>query len=696
MEKAHGWKYVKSKSKGKRHATRRRAADIDESPRAGGMAVVVDHSTSVPSSSPPSAVTPGMDFVLFDDDQADAIGDDDDHFYPSYSDAPDSQSYLPWSSPMTRLRKNEQFIETFSQTYEVFQDKPSMDRCTSNTEGDSILSNYTFYDDRRHQHVDCHDHPLGEAAIKVESPVMTFDDVSPTKRRYEPVEAHGADAGPTSPTPGVDQQHDRRGRARRGPPTRSCAGSIYGDGGGEDGCQPRKRPRLNPVESFTDTSMPDIFRYAHPDIYDRNRDEKYAPCHTTHREISTLVRHLSRPAHRLKVTERAISSFDVVDPAFKHPRVGVCRSCWEAFGDRLAFDNHVSRHCQRVSKGKREKWRVLFNSFTPLHSSTIRDVSSSDSSQQQLEEQWQSLSDHPHGSPAPTPSDSSNEAGTPPTSVPSPAVFPVAALVPPGSKDASSISAFEHEKLRREHQALRERHQQLERMTQALLIQRLIKESTTVPEPDVKPSVPSSSKNDRLRSSPPTSNRDSLVRHMDSQSTDVDVYGLMQEMEDNQQTLSRMNSGLSTTSRSTIHHVPPSPPSQPAELSGHRGGGLDNQQAKHPPSHRVALPSIPDSGYGTEHRRGSLGDLPMGSEQPATAKSIMAPPSTAEAAEIVNNLAAVSEASMPLHHHSQLGLLDEHEAYYDDASYNLLFQDNMLHSRSPPDGFTFEFSSQVE
>ncbi|KAK4123793.1 hypothetical protein N657DRAFT_427506 [Parathielavia appendiculata] len=628
MEKAHGWKYVKSKSKDKRHAAREKPADSDPGPGDCGMASKMDHGTSVPSSSPPSIVTSGMDFVLFDNNQADAFGDDDNHLYPGYGDAPDSQSYLPWSSPTTRLRKNEQIIETFSQTYEGLQEKPSMARGTIDTEGDSISSNFALYDIRHHQQVDCHDQNLGETAIKVESPAITVDDVSPAKRKYELVDAHPTDAALTFSTPSVGQQHDRRGRACRGPLIRSCAGSKYGDGGGEGGCQPRKRPKLNPVESFTDTSMPDIFRYAHPDIYDRSRTEKYAPCHTAHREISTLV-----PAHRLKVTERAISSFDILDPAFRHPRVGVCRSCWETFRDRLAFDHHVSRPCQKVSKGKQEKWRVLFNSFTPLHGSTVPDVSSD--SGQQIDEQLQVFSGHLDCSPACNRSVSSDEAGTPPTSVPSAAVLQIAGSASPGTKNVQSISAYEHEKLQREHQALRERHQQLERMTQALLIQRLIQESTNhtaVPGSDVKPPVPSSSKNNRLRSSPPTSDRDSLVQHMNSLSTDVDVYGFMQEMEDTRQTLSRINSGLSTASRSTIHHVPPSPPSQPAELSGLKGGGFENHQAKHSPSHRAPLPSIPDSGYGTEQRRGSLGDLPVGAGQSAPAKPPI-PPSTAEAAE---------------------------------------------------------------
>jgi hypothetical protein len=423
--------------------------------------------------------------------------------------------------------------------------------------------------------------------------------------------------------------------------------------------------------------------------------------------ILARSRHLSRPAHRLKVTERAISSFDVVDSDFRHPRVGVCRSCWETFGNREAFDDHVSRPCQKVSKGKREKWRVLHDSFTPLHDLTTTDSLGSDSAQQIEQQQWERLSGHLDGPPGSDQDGGPHEARTPPTSVPSPDMSQVPGFAPLGSKTERFISAYEHDRLQREHQALRERHQQLERMAQALLIQRLIQENTKhKPGPDVKPPA---SKNNRSGSSPATSDRDSLVQHMDSQSTDVDVYGFMQEMEDTRQTLSRMNSGLSTASRSTIHHVPPSPPSRPVELPGPRGSGLDHQQPKHAHSHRAPLPSIPDSGYGTEQRRGSLGDLPTGAGQHSSEAKPLTPPSTAEAAEAAKKAGEEGlpwgdslpsqdpPANTSLPPRSQPGFLTEQEmADYDDDSYNLFYQDNILHLRSSPLEFTFDYPSQVE
>jgi hypothetical protein len=265
MEKAHGWKYVRSKSKGKGLADPEKVTDGDYSPKDSGLANGVDHSSSVPSSSPRSlTVPPPVDFLLFGDDQADALGDDDDHLYPGY----DAESYLPWMSPMTRLRKNEQFIETFSQTYDGLPTKPSVGSLPGNTGGESFLSDLTFYSIQHHQQAVDHDQSVGDVAIKVESPVMTVGNVSPNKRKYEAAEAPPADPAPTFSSSGAGLQPGRKAREGQGAsnPSGPRGGSKSRDSGGEDGCRPTKKPKLSPVESFTDTSMPDIFRYAHPDI----------------------------------------------------------------------------------------------------------------------------------------------------------------------------------------------------------------------------------------------------------------------------------------------------------------------------------------------------------------------------------------------------------------------------------------------
>jgi hypothetical protein len=354
----------------------------------------------------------------------------------------------------------------------------------------------------------------------------------------------------------------------------------------------------------------------------------------------------------------------------------------------------------------------LFESFTPLCDTTDAAFSDIDTAAEQIEGPWETIPAHRDDSLVPSGNYALDEPGTPPTSVPSPADFQFAELGFLSSGVGHSVSAGDHDKLQRDYEALREKHQQLERMTQALLIQRLFQESmahTTAAGREPKPSAPALSNSVRPNTWPVMSDRDSLFQHMDSQSTDVDVHGFMKEMEATRQTLSRNDSGMSTVSRSTIHHVPPGSPSQSAELELPpfvKSGGSARPQTEHSPAHRPPLPSIPDSGYGTEQRRGSLGDLPLGTGQHVATEQLT-PPAAVEADKPISEgltwlgdspLQPALPASNTLSpRHNQTGFFTENEmAEYDD-SFSLFYQDNnILQSRASPLGFTFDFSSQME
>ncbi|KAJ4304398.1 hypothetical protein N0V88_002011 [Collariella sp. IMI 366227] len=565
MEKAHQWVYVRSKSKGKRSAVQLRAMGAAE--EYVDMAVDAHHSKPAFPYSPQhlNVPPPNTDFILYDTDQGDAMGEDDDQFYSGYGDAQGAESYLPWTSPGTRLRKNEQLIETFSQTY------------------------------------------------------------------------HGAHDKASSVTPSSESE----------------AGTVF----------------LSPIQHG-------------------------------------LPRHLNRPAHSLRVTPRVISSFDVADPAFRHPRAGICRTCWRTFSDRQKFDIHVSLPCEKVSKGKREKWRILFDTFTPLLDSTDDTFPGIDESQEpeahwdSSSEQLDAFDDEGLGH---------DEAGTPSTSVPSPMLFPSPNFGHLDATDERFVSAAEHRRLQQENQALRQRSLQLERMARALLSRELMQ--ATLEEPtatsDVKPPAADDSKNNpRLAS---LSDRESLFQHMDSQSTDVDRDAFMVEMEDTHQSLSRTNSGLSTASQSTIHRVPPSPPPRSAELPGQGNCGDATPQNKHNLAHGQPLPSIADSGYGTEQRRGSLGDLPLETAQQQVAQfRPMTPPSSREQPEDAKMLDGVAWGDSPSQRLVRVNTVSSHSSQQTDFMrdlpdhYMVDFDDPFnpffggIQRRPSPPGFTFDSGSQTE
>ena len=365
----------------------------------------------------------------------------------------------------------------------------------------------------------------------------------------------------------------------------------------------------------------------------------------------------------------------------------------------------MSRSCQRVSKGKREKWRILSETFTPLLHSIDTALPGIDATQSTEEEGGEEgPPSHLDGSFS---FHDSNEAGPPPTSVPSPVIPEYTNHAPFGQTAGPFVAADEHDRLQQEHQALRERHLQLERMAQVLLVQRFIQTtmmSAAAPGHDVGPPTlcPSTA-------NPPrgTSDRESLIQHMDSRFTDVNVRGFMDEMEDNHQGISGTSS-LSSSSRSTINRVPPSPPSRPAELPGSRTGGPPNQQDTHPPAQGPPPPSIPDSGYGTENRRGSLGDAPKAATGPAGFGPT--PASTAETAgesqkpgeELAwnNSLSQRSlRAMLPSPQHSQQNpgfLTDQEMSDYMDPHLRVFYPDSGVGSRPSPPGFVFDSQSGSE
>lgn len=340
--------------------------------------------------------------------------------------------------------------------------------------------------------------------------------------------------------------------------------------------------------------------------------------------LTTHRRHLSRPAHRLQVTDRFISSFDVSDSEYCHPRLGLCRRCWLAFNQRDDFENHLSLVCDKVSKGKREKWRILHDSFTPLipqpgDSEQLDGLPGSDRVQSgfgsRRSSNFQDFSFSTQRKGKNWADHSTSPISGPPSAFPGPGLdMATAARAGTGhGYNTEFVPLSEHMSLKREYHQLRQDHQVLRQKHQKLL------ETTRAPFPqayqDTTPSAASQKPDNAFfalraagqlhrrpgsNSKDTASDQESLVLHMDSQSTDVDIQGLMNEAPE---TLSRHNSGLTSMSRSTIHHVPTSPPPLPADdASDCEDDSGEAQESSRPP------PSIPDSGYGTDPRRCSLGE----------------------------------------------------------------------------------------
>lgn len=61
------------------------------------------------------------------------------------------------------------------------------------------------------------------------------------------------------------------------------------DEDGDDDPPPRKKAKASLEDDFNDAEMECPFRLANPDVYKREKNSRYSPCYTTHTQISTIV-----------------------------------------------------------------------------------------------------------------------------------------------------------------------------------------------------------------------------------------------------------------------------------------------------------------------------------------------------------------------------------------------------------------------
>jgi hypothetical protein len=275
--------------------------------------------------------------------------------------------------------------------------------------------------------------------------------------------------------------------------------------------------------------------------------------------------------------------------------------------------SHISTECEKVSKGKKEKWQILYDSFTPL----ATDIASPG---------------HHHAAQSantiqglPLPNVTTNDRGVygaaasvdedddSPVAPPSPTTIDLGPRVPLELEGDGEV-----EKLRREIRQLRAFARVVLNQAQA---EGVVDLSSLVAIPSLRQAIDGSNE---FGSGPDmrqfglltfpgdgsledeTPDAGSLVGHMNSQPTDVDAHGMMDDI---QQTLSRTSSGMSSSDRSTIRHVSNSPrqsfevytgdhSSTPTPLSANAGGGPT--PTRHQPT------SLPDSGYGSDKKKNSV------------------------------------------------------------------------------------------
>lgn len=281
-------------------------------------------------------------------------------------------------------------------------------------------------------------------------------------------------------------------------------------------------------------------------------------------------------------------------------KVGVCRRCWETYTDRNVFDRHILRECEKISKGKREKWQVLYDAFTPFadhgaspsghNTLAVAGVSGPHlGAQANFHSAYDAASVDQDDSPASAPSPTTIELGPP-----EPRRFKI-------NKDDVIKKLFqENQQLKSYIQAIPQQEGTLTHFGQTPAFPQAVQDIDDIAAAvlGIEPSN-GLSFGDLAPQEADKPDRESLVGGMNSQPT-VDAQGMMDDI---QQTLSRSSSGMSSD-RSTLRHVSNSPPQRFEPYNGETSSSVNQTGASLPLRHQPT--SVPDSGYETDLKRRSL------------------------------------------------------------------------------------------
>lgn len=216
--------------------------------------------------------------------------------------------YIPWTSPVTRLRNNENFLEQFSQTYadglqgdDEWLKIPVDPQLYTSAPRDGHSAGKALTPEAASRHENSLKHLPNvltpQASPTVKTQVLTpLSEPSPFLTQCpwatrEGVAPHDVESDPGSGFPATrGLRSGNPGQAKR-PGKRSVRFSRESDGSDEEAEPPNKRNKApgGKADQPGDPKMICPFRAEHPEIYDLARDQKYLSCHTEHDNISTVV-----------------------------------------------------------------------------------------------------------------------------------------------------------------------------------------------------------------------------------------------------------------------------------------------------------------------------------------------------------------------------------------------------------------------
>ncbi len=224
----------------------------------------------------PSQPPFGSDFILFQDDhdQPMVMGEDEEERNLQYSDTrdDDSQVVIPWTSPTTRLRNNRSVIDMFTQTY---NGPPHKTISHVDAMIDPALAHYTPLPVADYQRTEAPAVSVVVSPVKAEALGNGPDQFSSWAESSDPSSAPDDSPSERRNSSATYSSHFHTPHNTsldfNGPPAQASelewsSSKMHRRGSDEDDHRPEKKFKSGPTEDFTDTNMPDIFRFAHPEI----------------------------------------------------------------------------------------------------------------------------------------------------------------------------------------------------------------------------------------------------------------------------------------------------------------------------------------------------------------------------------------------------------------------------------------------
>lgn len=319
----------------------------------------------------------------------------------------------------------------------------------------------------------------------------------------------------------------------------------------------------------------------------------------------------------------------------------MCLRCWVVFTSRESLDNHLSSGCEKVSKGKKEKWQILFDAFTPLATeamSTGHTQSTVNFTQPASQSSGTVINQSLYGCAASV--HGADYSRAPP---PSPTTVRTGPRVPRERGDGGEV----------EHLRRKVRHLEAVVLNQAVALSRLARPNLLEAINGGNDLTSGSAMRSVGRLALPaygfaehvSSDAATLVSQMNSQPTDVDRQGMMDDI---QQTFSRTSSSTSSSDKSAVRHVSNSPPQRYEAYNGANASVPRarpvNSRGLTSPQHQP--PSLPDSGYGSDKKRNSISG-PVLAEQSEQPKQPNAQPDRATT-PVLDDQTARAEIGLPI------------------------------------------------